>query len=105
MEKPTINGKHYPLWSQFIERKDEWIGSVMEDLGDNMDRQMGIESITTKITAIDLRPNGDDSAFFEISGEEYSCGFDVKYGGVMAGDEGWITFSGYLGHTWRIKQP
>ena len=27
-----VNGKVYPLWGQFIERKDEWIGGILEDL-------------------------------------------------------------------------
>ena len=30
-----INGREYPLWSKFVERKAEWIGGVLEDFGDN----------------------------------------------------------------------
>ena len=26
-----INGKTYPLWSQFVDKKDEWIGGILED--------------------------------------------------------------------------
>jgi hypothetical protein len=105
----TINGKEYPLWSQFVERKKEWIGCLLEDQGDSMDRAMGIKSGVTKITDIQLNPNGEDSAFFLIVGEDFSCGFDVKYGGVTIlevlklGQEGYINFSGCSGHTFRFK--
>ena len=102
-----INGKQYPLWSQFVERKDEWIGGTLEDFGDSMDRAIGIvgnDNSKTEIIDITLNPNGDDSAFFSVEGEKFGCGFDVEYGGITAGDEGWLTFSGYGGHTWRIKK-
>ena len=100
-----VNGKTYPIWSQFVEKQDEWIGGTMEDYGDAMDKIVfdGI-SMKTIITGIELRPNGDDSAFFEVSGEDFSCGFDVQNGGIIGDEEGWITFRGYAGHQWRIKQ-
>jgi hypothetical protein len=100
-----INGKVYPLWNKFVERKEEWIGGILHDNGDSMDRAIGLGDLTTEIRTIELRPNGEDSAWFGIVGKEFSCGFDVKYGGIVAGEEGWVTFSGYGGHTWRIKQP
>ena len=99
-----VNGKHYPLWSQFIEKQEDWIGGVLEDSGDSMDIRMGFVTTSTKIEGIELRPNGKDSAFFEVKGEEFNCGFDVGYGGVAPGEEGWITFSGYGSHKWRIKK-
>lgn len=90
-----INGKHYLLWSKFVERKNEWIGGILEDLDG---------CPPTKITDIELIPNGKDSAFFRVKGEDYDCGFDVKYGGVDGrGEKRWLTFSGYGGHFWRIK--
>jgi len=107
MERKLINGKHYPLWQQFIDKKEEWIGGLLQDFGDSMDRQLFPEAengITTEITDIRLEPNGEDSAFIFIDGEDFDCGFDVEHGGIIAGDEGWITFSGYGGHKWRIKQ-
>ena len=63
-----INGKEYPLWSQFIEKKETWIGGILEDFGDSMDIEFfGIYAHgTTKITDIILRPNGTDSAWFAI---------------------------------------
>lgn len=101
-----INGKEYPLWSQFVEKKDQWIGGTLEDEGDFFDRRMGAETAKTKITDVVLRPNGEDSAWFGVEGEDFSCGFDVKYGGISSSKQktGWMTFAGYLGHTWRIKK-
>ncbi len=93
-----INGKSYPLWSQFVHRAAEWVGGTLED------REYG-ESMTTTITGIELTPNGDDSAFFAVVGTDFTCGFDVAYGGIEGGDEDWTTFSGYGGHSWRIKKP
>ena len=91
-----VNGKEYPMWSQFVEKEADFIGNVLEDF------DMGMES-TTVVTGISLKPNGDDSAMFCIDGEDFSCGFDVKYGGIIAGDEGYLTFSGYGGHVFRVR--
>ena len=103
----AINGKVYPMWSQFVEKKNEFIGGVLQDFGDSVDRNiLGHEvSMTTTIDDIILRGNGIESAWFEVAGENFSCGFDTRHGGVIAGEEGWLTFSGYGGHKWRIKKP
>ena len=102
-----VNGKKYPLWSQFIERKEEWIGGTLQDFGDSMDKMLGMgEMGETIITDITLEPNGDDSAFFSVEGKKFGCGFDVGHGGISGrGEEGWLTFSGYGGHKWRIRKP
>lgn len=100
-----INGKKYPLWSQFIDREKEFIGGILHDFGDSMDQRMGLKGAKTEITGIQLMANGDNSAWFEVQGKEFNCGFDVEHGGVSAGDKGYITFSGYGGHAWRIKTP
>ena len=92
-----VNGKEYPLWSQFVGRQKEWIGGTLSELD-------GLSWFETKIISINLLENGESSAFFEVNGEYFSCGFDVRHGGVTAGEEGWVTFRGYGGHTWRIKQ-
>jgi hypothetical protein len=99
-----VNGKVYPMWGQFVAKKEQFIGGILQDSGDSMDRRMGLPAGETVITDIALRPNGVDSAFFEVVGKDFTCGFDVGHGGVTAGEEGWITFSGYGGHTWRIKE-
>ena len=99
-----INGKQYPLWSQFVEGKDKFIGGILEDFGDPMDRHMGFKPMRTEIVDIILQPNGKTSAFFSVTGKDFGCGFDVGVGGIYGGgEEGWITFSGYGGHEWRIK--
>lgn len=100
-----VNGKNYPMWGQFVEKQNEFIGGVLDDSGDSMDRALGAIPMQTKITGITLEPNGKDSAFFSVNGEKFSCGFDVSIGGISNGENGWITFSGYGGHTWRMKQP
>ena len=94
----VVNGKEYPLWSQFVERKNEFIGGILED------HDMGMYA-KTRITDITLKPNGESSAYFSVEGEEFGCGFDIKHGGISGGEPGWFTFSGYGGHTWRIKEP
>ena len=99
-----VNGKTYPLWGQFVEKQNEWVGGILDDSGDSMDRALGMKGMTTKIKEIKLRENGDTSAFFEVIGNDFSCGFGVEYGGIVSGEEGWITFSGYGGHTWRISK-
>jgi hypothetical protein len=99
-----INGKVYPMWEQFVEKKAQWIGGVLEDMGDDMDRNLAMgETMSTIITDIVLKPNGTESAFFEIVGEKFECGSDVRHLGIWAGEKGWLTFRGYMGHTFRIK--
>lgn len=101
-----VNGKFYPLWGQFVERKKEWIGGKLQDFGDTMDSVLGLPEIAeTTITDIKLEPNGDDSAFFSVVGADYICGFDVKHGGIApVADQNWLTFSGYGGHKWRVMK-
>lgn len=103
-----INDREYPLWSQFVERQQEWVGGILEDYGDSMDIALGCKPMTTKITGITLEPNGDDSAFFAVAGEDFTCGFDTKHGGISGSQDNekdWLTFSGYMNHRWRILQP
>lgn len=101
-----VNGKEYPMWSQFVDRKEEWVGGLMRDYGDSMDRHVFDNKVVeTTITDIELIPNGEHSAFFRVCGENFDCGFDVKVGGIASVmDESWLTFSGYMGHKWQIKK-
>ena len=98
MKPLVVNGRDYPMWSQFVEKKDDFIGKTLEDHD-----SMSTIPLSTTITDVTLEPNGDSSAFFRVVGKDFTCGFDVKYGGIAAGDEGYLTFSGPMGHTWRIK--
>jgi hypothetical protein len=88
----TVNGKIYPLWSQFIERKNEWIGGKLHDL----------ECDPTELLDIQLNPNGEDSAYFLIKGKDYDCGFDVSCGGIAPGNGAGLTFSGMYGLNFKI---
>ena len=103
-----VNGKMYPLWSQFVERKDEQIGGILEDFGDD-GHFSSSEPMKTIITNIELRSNwAGDSAFFEVVGEDFGCGFNVQYGGISPANDitkKWLEFYGYGGHRWRIKKP
>lgn len=99
----TINGRKYSLWPQFKRQEQEWIGGELQEISSGFP-ETG-EVAATEIVGIEWRENGNDSAWFGVEGKNYSCGFDVTVGGVTAGEEGWLTFSGYGGHTWRIKKP
>lgn len=90
------NGKRYPLWDQFVEKKADFIGAILED------HDMG-DLLTTEVTDVELAPNGETSAFFWIRGKDFDCGFDVTHGGVTGGERGWLTFMGYGGHMFRVK--
>lgn len=95
----TVNGRDYPLWSQFVEGKERWIGGLLQDhdMG-------GLEP--TEITDIVLEPNGQESAYFKVIGKRYSCGFDVKYGGIGGSHTAISTklhFTGYGGSSWSIQ--
>lgn len=99
-----VNGKEYPFWGQFVEQKARFIGGVLEDLDD--DPMIVNDGSTTIITDILLEPNGKDSAYFRVTGREYECGFDVSVGRIGGrGEPGWVTLTGYGGHTWRFKEP
>lgn len=67
-----INGKTYPLWGQFVDRKEEWIGGTMTE----SDKYVG-DSPTEKITDISMKANGPDSAMFVVKGETFEWAADV----------------------------
>ena len=100
----VVNGKEYKFWGQFVERKVEWVGGILRDDGDPMDRRMGHTTSDTKIVDIRLEPNGKDAAMFLVEGEDFTCGFDVSVGGITGGPDDWLSFSGYGGHTWQIQK-
>lgn len=103
MEKITeanemVNGKYYPMWSQFVTKKDNFIGRKLTDYDHG-------ESFSTEITGVTLEPNGKDSAYFLVVGKEFSCGFDVRHGGIDGSrcKDGILAFYGYGGHVWEIE--
>lgn len=91
-----VNGKEYPLWGKIIENKEKFIGKIL------VDNDMGM-NMETIVTDINLRATGENSAFFEIIGKDFTCGFDVEYGGISLKNKGIITFSGFQGHIFFIK--
>ena len=104
-EMKEVNGKVYPMWQQFLDQKDKWIGGMLQDFGDSMDRRMGYEGEKATISDITLEPNGEDSAFFGVHTDKGLFGFDVSVGGIGGDKEHpWLTFSGYGGHKFRIKK-
>lgn len=110
--KTYVNGRHYPLWQQFVDRKSEWIGGTLQEI----DQILG-EGPLCEITDISLEPSDEDSAFFQIHGKtlkfwegyvtgtEYNCGADVRYFGIGGDQEApWLTFSTQWGDKFRIKR-
>jgi len=81
-----IDGISYPLWSQFVEKKDEWIGGELFEY-----------NYSTIIKDISLTKESN-AIVFRVTGEAFSCAFNVKYGGVVPNDPGVtdsISFSAY----------
>ncbi len=90
-----INGKTYPLWGQFVEQKDKWIGGILHDT----------YASPTEITDITLTPNGTDSAVFSVIGKDYTCASDVRYLGLASREDSKPGFllCGYGGHQFTIQ--
>lgn len=53
-----VNGKTYPMWGQFVERQNEFVGKSLESY------EMGMV-LKTKVKGITLEPNGETSAFLQ----------------------------------------
>jgi hypothetical protein len=75
-----INGKIYPMWGQFVDRKEEWIGGTMRE----WDNHCG-ESTVEKITDVRMEPNGNESALFVVAGETFNWCADVGCIGIGGG--------------------
>lgn len=108
MDDIVVNGKVYPLWQQFVQRKQEWIGGTLREQGDSgIMSCAGPEDGATEILDIELRPNGTDSATFHVIGKDFTCGSDIGCLGIIGRHgfpEGFLVFSGYGGHTWGIRR-
>lgn len=96
----AINGKTYPMWGQFVEKKAEWIGGELQEF----DNVMG-EAPVTEIIDVTLNASGEDSAIISFHGKDYSCGYDVKYCGIAGeGRPGWLTISSQWGDRFQIRK-
>lgn len=85
------------LWQQFIDKKDQFIGCILED------HDPGFPIAETVVTDIKMEKWGESTDIFTIEGKAFKCSFNVKYGGIGDGDEGWLTFYRYGGAFHRIK--
>lgn len=97
-----INSKTYPMWSQFVERKNEWVGGKMFEV----DSVMGATPMT-EIVNIELVPNGPESAMICIRGIDYDCCADVQYCGIGGTDQlqpGFLAIFTQFGSTYYIQQ-
>lgn len=77
MKELIVNGRYYPMWSGFIDKKSQWKRIINVD--------MGMEAVA-ELLDIELRPNGEDSAFVtfivKYKGEREEWGADVTTIGV-----------------------
>ena len=87
-----INGNEYPLWNEFIARKEEFIGKKLVNVTEKYTSETIIEDMF-------LIPNGTESAYFNIKGKDFDCGLDIHYGGFgdSKGEESIISFSSLSG--------
>lgn len=93
-----VNGRFYPMWGQFVEKKAQWIGGIL------VDEEQLANGAQTEIVDITLEPNGPDSAKFCVKGKDFECAFDVRMGGVGPSNHGkeWLSF-GWTYGKFRIK--
>jgi hypothetical protein len=87
------------MWKEIVEQKEKWIGGILEEFPD----PPFSESLQTVIQNIKLfDEDGDTILMFECA--DFDECFNIKYGGVVAGEEGWITFSVMYCPGFRIKE-
>jgi hypothetical protein len=90
-----VNGKTYPMWGQWVEKKESFIGAEIAD--------MDADGIAAKITDVQLVPNATDSAMLVIStaaGWDAAC--DVKYLALGSPEPGVLDLVGFGGWHMRI---
>lgn len=98
----VVNGKFYPMWGQFVEHKDDWIGGQMFD----MDSLMGPSDVT-EITNVELIPNGKESAMICFRGKDFDLTSDVEFCVVHSPDPTqpeYLVIATRFGSTFYIKQ-
>lgn len=98
----TLNGKSFPLWSQFVEKKNEWIGGTLEEFGDQF-----CDGATSEIIDItlDKEESGDVSLTFHC--KDFDESFNVQYGGIepVLPPSEWLNFFVTMCPGFRIKKP
>ena len=95
------------IWEQLVDQTEDWVGGILRDSGDLIDRQMGgATPATTEIVGMRLFPNGD-APYFEVIGKDFDCGGSVKYLGISGNQSrtDQLCLSGYGGHSFVIQKP
>jgi len=101
--KKELDLTKYSNLTEIAENQEKYIGWIMEDSGDSMDRRMGAKPMATKVKGIEFELNENKTgASFSVIGEEFTCSFNVEYGYLSHKDDEELIFRGYGGHEWRI---
>ncbi len=88
------------MWQELVDNKKEWKGGVLEEICEAGPFEQCAQANPTKIKNIKFKEE-----YIDFIGEDYSCGFDIELGGVIPGEEGWLTMEGPYGHQFRIRKP
>jgi len=115
-----VDGRQFPDLIAIIDDMINWLGGTIYDSGLLVDKRLANdrdiileEVITTKILDMTLKPTQNDqngmpgTAFFNVRGEHFSNGFDVRHGGISGLNDsvnGFIEFIGPGSHRWAIKK-
>ena len=62
------------MWPDIVSNRADWMGGILAN------DKLGYSTV---IMDIKLIPNDRDSHYLEVKGERFSCGFDIKHGGVL----------------------
>lgn len=86
------------MWKELVDQEKEWIGGVLIDYGDSIDRNLGATPQQTTIIGFKLT---DD--WFEVKEEKFCCGGNRRFLGLSPNQNGnGITISGYGDHEFKI---
>jgi hypothetical protein len=90
-----VNGKTYPMWGQWVEKKESFVGATIEDL-----ESPGIEST---ITDVRLLPSGTNSAMLSFStAAGWSACCDVGYLAMSSPETGVVDLIASFGG-WHMR--
>lgn len=95
-----VNEKEYQLWSQFVEKKNDFIGGILESPARHSNN-----TITTIITDITLSKSCYDSYIFTIEGRGFSSFLNTAQGKIVNKEPGWTIFYDGQGGECKIKKP
>jgi hypothetical protein len=95
------------IWERIAAQSADWIGGTLIDCDDDPMVANVEGGARTRITGVVWKPNGADSMFFAVDGEDFSCGGDRKYIGVVGASRYGDGFElrGYGGHEFHMLKP